>query len=403
MTPTQRFPMFTKDAFHPFPHRLGSDASRARGQAVLRLWPILCVCLTLAAQPARVKEPVDSVNPNIGTIGHLLTATVPYVQVPHGMARLAPVTTPGTQDRYLADRIYGFPAGPATLMAYTGEMTTDPARIASRYDHDFETATPYWYRVRLDDSDIEAEFTATQSAAYYRFTMPSAPHAHLSLSVRNGEIILSEPGTVSGFASAGRNDGGVRSYFYAGFSKPIAGHVERFGSALSFASDFATRAGEQIEVRVGISYISVEQAKKNLEREIAKATFDQVKARTRAAWNQALSTILVKGGTDRQRTIFYTALYRTLSRMTDITEDGKYYSGYDHQVHQADGHDFYVDDGLWDTYRCAHPLAAVDRDAAADGHGAVLHPDVRAERLDALLPVAGRRPRGDDRPSCHGA
>ena len=175
--------------------------------------------------------------------------------------------------------------------------------------------------------------------------------------MRNGEIILSEPGTVSGFASAGRNDGGVRSYFHAEFSKPIAGHVERFGNSLSFATDFATRAGEQIEVRVGISYISAEQAKKNLEREIAKATFDQVKARTRAAWNRALSTILVTGGTERQRTIFYTALYRTLCRMTDITEDGRYYSGYDHQVHQADGHDFYVDDGLWDTYRSAHPLS----------------------------------------------
>ena len=62
------------------------------------------------------------------------------------------------------------------------------------------------------------------------------------------------------------------------------------------------------------------------------------------------------GGTDRQRTIFYTALYRSLGRMTDVTEDGQYYSGYDHAVHSAEGHDFYVDDGLWDTYRSLHPL-----------------------------------------------
>jgi len=64
----------------------------------------------------------------------------------------------------------------------------------------------------------------------------------------------------------------------------------------------------------------------------------------------------VEGGTDRQRTIFYTALYRSLGRMTDITEDGKYFSGYDHTVHDAGGHDFYIDDGLWDTYRSLHPL-----------------------------------------------
>jgi hypothetical protein len=103
---------------------------------------ILAASFPLIAQPARLKEPVDYVNPNIGTIGHLLTATIPYVQYPHGMAKLAPVTSPGIPDRYLADKIFGFPAGPATLMAYTGDLTCDPVRSASHYDHDFETATP---------------------------------------------------------------------------------------------------------------------------------------------------------------------------------------------------------------------------------------------------------------------
>ena len=172
--------MFTKQSSistQPLRNRRGSDRSRAGQQAVL----LFFFSLSLAAQPAHVKEPVDSVNPNIGTIGHLLTATVPYVQVPHGMARLAPVTTPGTQDRYLADKIFGFPAGPATLMAYTGDLAYDSARSASRYDHDFETATPYWYKVRLDDSDIEIGIHCQhQAAAYYRFTLPAAPHAHIS-------------------------------------------------------------------------------------------------------------------------------------------------------------------------------------------------------------------------------
>jgi predicted alpha-1,2-mannosidase len=81
-----------------------------------------------------------------------------------------------------------------------------------------------------------------------------------------------------------------------------------------------------------------------------------VKSETRAVWNHALAGVEITGGTDRQRTIFYTALYRSLGRMTDITEDGKYFSGYDHAVHDAGGHDFYIDDGLWDTYRSLHPL-----------------------------------------------
>ncbi|HWC97706.1 MAG TPA: GH92 family glycosyl hydrolase [Candidatus Sulfopaludibacter sp.] len=315
--------------------------------------PLSLACFTLAAQTAHVKEPVDYVNPNIGTIGHLLTATVPYVQVPHGMARIAPVTTPGTQDRYLADRIFGFPAGPATLAAYTGD------NAVSHYDHDFETTTPFSYKVRLDDSDIQAEATATQSAAYFRFQFPAAAHAHISLNVRGGQVETAGADAVSGSGSAGRNEGaaGIHYFFYAEFSKALPRDASQASVRGSFVADFPTTVGEFIEVRVGTSHISVEQAKKNLQREIPKWGFDVVKAKTRAAWNQALSTILVKGGTEKQKTIFYTALYRTLCRMTDITEDGQYYSGYDQKVHTADGHDFYVDDGLWDTYRSAHPLS----------------------------------------------
>ena len=327
--------------------------------------------ILLAAQPAHVKEPVDYVNPNIGTIGHLLTATTPFVQYPHGMARIAPVTTPGIQDRYLADKIFGFPSGPAALMAYTGELSTDPVRIASHYDHDFETATPYWYRIRLDDSDIVAETTATPLAAYYRFTLPASAHAHLSLALRNGDLdVGTHSVSGSGAGNAGRNGGGDGApyFFYAEFSRPLAGYrtwrgsniseeAKQSGGGIGFATDFASTAGQQVEVRVGISHISVEQARKNLEHEIPAWGFDAVKAKARTVWNQALSSILTKGGTERQRTIFYTALYRTLCRMTDITEGGQYYSGYDRQVHSADGHDFYVDDGLWDTYRSAHPLS----------------------------------------------
>lgn len=339
-----------------------------RKSIVCSICAVLTAALVHAGQTARTKEPADYVNPNIGTIGHLLTATTPFVQYPHGMARVAPLTTPGIQDRYLADRIYGFPAGPASLMASTGELSSDPARYASHYDHDFETATPYWYKARLDDPDIQAEATATPLAAYFRFHFPASPHAHVVLSMRNGELEVVGPSAVAGRGNSGRGSDGVPYFFYAEFSKPVAGYstwgglnlsheAKRSGSNVGFATDFASDARQQVEVRVGISHISIDQAKANLGREIGKSSFEQVKAKTRAVWNQALGAIAIQGGTERQRTIFYTALYRTLCRMTDITEDGRYYSGYDHQVHSADGHDFYVDDGLWDTYRSAHPLS----------------------------------------------
>lgn len=343
--------------------------------AVRLAWLATLAGATLAARAQQTKAPVDYVSPNIGGIGQLLTATIPYVQLPHGMARLAPVVTPGISDRYLADKIYGFPAGPALLMVSVGEAGTKPEAFASDYDHDFETTTPYYYEADLQTWGIRAEFTSARQAAYYRFTFPSSPHAHLVLSLRNhAELTVVGDSAIQG---SSRADGTVvhlegagpetREYFYAEFSRPLdswqtwkSGDLGRTprqsGDDIGFVADSTTKTGEIIEVKVGISYISTEQARRNLERDIPGWKFDQAKAAARDAWSDALGAIQVVGGTERERTIFYTALYRSLGRMTDITEDGKYFSGYDHRVHDAEGHDFYVDDGLWDTYRSLHPL-----------------------------------------------
>ena len=329
----------------------------------------------LTAMAQHPKEPVDYVSPNIGGIGQLLTATVPYVQCPHGMARLAPVTTPGIADRYLADKIYGFPAGPAMLMASVGKIDTRAETYASEYDHDFETATPYYYEVDLQTGRIQAEVTASHQAAYYRFKFPASAHSHLVLSMAEGaELTVTSDHIVEGSERIGGQVGKIadsgketREYFYAEFSRPFNSYqtwqsgnlshtAKQAGDHIGFVTDSASAAGERIEVRVGLSYISAEQARKNLQREIPNWTFERVKADTRTEWNDALGGIQTVGGTERQRTIFYTALYRSLGRMTDITEDGRYFSGYDYAVHDANGHDFYIDDGLWDTYRSLHPL-----------------------------------------------
>jgi predicted alpha-1,2-mannosidase len=209
---------------------------------------------------------------------------------------------------------------------------------------------------------------------------------------------------VGGTVSQIRNETGTtREYFYAEFSRPfgegltwqgktISSLAKQAGDEIGFVSDMATTAGEQIEVRIGISYMSEEQARKNLKREIPGWTFDRVKAETRAEWNTALGGISTVGGSERQRTILYTALYRSLGRMTDITEDGKYFSGYDHSVHDAEGHDFYVDDGLWDTYRSLHPLQLLlDPRRQQD----MIRSYLRMEEQSAMLPsfpsVAGEQ------------
>lgn len=342
----------------------------------LVLLVILCGGMFLVASPCNEqKQPVDYVSPNIGGIGQLLTATIPFVQYPHGMARLAPITTPEITDRYLADKIYGFPAGPAMLMASVGSQSNRPEAYASDFDHDFETSTPYYYSVDLETWGVKAELTVTQSAGYYRFTFPESRHAHLVLSMeKDAELTVVGDKAIQGseriFGPVGKlanADGETRAYFYAEFSHSLdtyktwqnddSTHAPRqAGNQIGFVTDFPSTSGEQIEVRVGLSYISAEQARRNLRREIPDWNFERVKSETRAVWNGALSKIQTVGGTERERTIFYSALYRSLQRMTDITEDDKYFSGYDHQVHAAQGHKFYIDDGLWDTYRSLHPL-----------------------------------------------
>lgn len=323
-------------------------------------------------------QPVDYVNPNIGGIGILLTSTAPVVQYPFGMARVVPETTPGVGDRYLAEKIYGFPTGPMTLMVSTGAADTRAKTYASEYSHDSETATPYYYEAQLQSWDIDAEYTVTRDAEIYLFTFPASEHAHFvvrmkqdaKLDVAGNKVVEGSRRVYGAYGQNGvppSSNDVTREYFYAVFSQPMQSwqtwqgeqlsHVdEQAGDHIGYVSDLSTTAGETVEVRVGISYISVAQAKRNLKEQIPGWNFDQVKQKARAVWNKALGQIALKGGTRRQRTIFYTALYRSLQRMTDITEDGRYYSGYDHKVHEAHGHDFYVNDGAWDTFRSMHPL-----------------------------------------------
>jgi predicted alpha-1,2-mannosidase len=338
------------------------------------LLPLACMA-TIAAAQRQASDPVDLVSPHIGGIGLLLSSTEPLMQRPHGMARIAPITTPGIEDPYLADDIYGFLAGPAMLMASTGDMSTEPKSYASAYDHDFETATPYRYQVQLLSSKIDAETTATQDAVIYRFTFPASTHAHLVFSMgTGGALSVVDDRSVEGsapveerIAQSISKPGETREYFYAEFSRPVSSYQtwsqgelshtpHQAGDHIGFVTNGVTQAGEAIEVRVGISYISTHQAKRNLDEQLGTQSFAALVAEARSAWTQALGAIEVTGGTPQQRAIFYTALYRSYGRMTDITEDGRYFSGYDHAVHPAEGHDFYVDDGMWDTFRSLHPL-----------------------------------------------
>ena len=113
---------------------------------------------------------------------------------------------------------------------------------------------------------------------------------------------------------------------------------------------------KEIGVRYGISFISTEQARKNLEREINSYDVSAIARIGRNEWNDALGKIQVSGGSENDKTVFYTSLYRCYERPVNLSEDGKYYSAFDGKIHEDGGRSFYTDDWIWDTYRAAHPL-----------------------------------------------
>ncbi len=285
----------------------------------------------------------DRVNPYVGTIGHLLTATKPLVHMPHGMAQIMPILDSGIMDRFTADIIYGFPMNHTQIMPDVGKAPV----FQSQYDHDFEDVRCYQGRVLLEDSGIWADYTVTQHCALYRFRFPEGVARHLRIMPEgNGETERLSDTRYAGWAE----ERGVRCHYALELSEsPASAEQEGGAHLLRFAP------GGEIVAKVGLSYIDVDQAWDNLARELTGVCFEDAAQAVKAAWDSLLSKIEVEGGTEAQQTTFYTAMYRVHQRMINITEYGRYYSGFDGKVHE-DERDFYVNDGIWDTYRGAHPL-----------------------------------------------
>ncbi|HEY6951287.1 MAG TPA: GH92 family glycosyl hydrolase [Bacteroidota bacterium] len=336
----------------------------------------MCLQLVSCAQFSGGRDPVDDVDPNIGGVGHLLQPTVPIVHIPHSMVRLAPLRTPDVLDKYVAPKIYEFPltitshriAEAFAIMPASGALTFNKEAIASEFDHDQETATPYYYEVLLETHNIHAEHTVTEHAAFFRYRFTEPKEAHVLLrSHKVGAMEVVGSNSVRGY----EQDENVRYYFYAQFSKPCesstmatgeieaAGVTKVEGQNCAAAMNYSPSEPLELEVRVGVSFISTEQAEQNMRKELASWTFDAIKDRARSIWNETLGKIRVDGGTEKQRRVFYTALYRTNERMVNISEYGRYYSPFDGKIHADEGHPFYVDDWLWDTYRSLHALQLI--------------------------------------------
>jgi len=318
----------------------------------------------------------DLVNVQIGAVSHLLVPTYPTVHIPNSMVRIYPFTTPGVNDNYLASRIFAFPvnipshrrAPFTTIMAtsFMGSLHQDS--VASAYDHDFETATPYYYTVLLEDSDIWVECTVTEHGMIYQFRPGSKGPVRIILrSSGYGSFLINKSVEITGYDRL--RD--VTQYLYA-IVEPVPTSTNYFsilpvkvsnepreGNRSGIILDYDIEKNETILMRIGISYISEEQAEQHTENELSGKSLEEVKNQARKTWEQTLGLIRITGGTPDQQNIFYTALYRCFERMININEDGKYFSIYDGRVHDSENSDFYVDDWSWDTYRTLHPLRSI--------------------------------------------
>jgi len=312
------------------------------------------------------------IDPRIGNVGQLLQPTRPTVQLPNQVIRMYP-----ERSDYLDDQISSFPLTIVShrlgevfaLKPWDKSISVDSWKQKLTYDNDLEITRPWYYSTYLIDDEITVQFTAGKKAGIYRFTFPSGK------TDKNLLFDLYNKGTgswkfINGNAMEGMETyhDDIKVYMYGEFSSAgqtgtirnnqLSNVAEVQGKGVRSWISFGKDAPSVIEFRYAISYISPEQARANFQEEIAGKSFTDIQANGEKAWNKAINNIQVEGGTEAQRRSFYTAYYRCNERMVDITEDGKYYSGYDKKIHNTT-RPFYVDDWTWDTYLALHPLRAI--------------------------------------------
>lgn len=333
------------------------------GVALLASAFLLASC-TAGGGTSPQKSPVDYVNPYMGNISHLLVPTYPTIHLPNSMLRVYP-----ERADFTGDMLSGLPiivtshrgSSAFNLSPYQGEEAGLKPVINYSYDH--EKICPYRYQVYLDDNNIDVDYAPSHQSAVYSITFEGQGPAYLVFNSRNGQL-KSDGKNVSGYQFVDRK---TKVYLYAETDKApqqcgvLADNTVKYGETSVEGKDAALVMAygndvKQLGVRYGISFISEEQAKKNLEREIAAYDVDVVAKIARNDWNDALGKIQTQGGTDDDKTVFYTSLYRCYERPVNLSEDGRYYSAFDGKIHEDGGRPFYTDDWIWDTYRATHPL-----------------------------------------------
>ena len=338
----------------------------------------------------------DLVDPFIGTGGH--GHTYPGASVPFGMVQLSPDTRLTGWDgcsgyHYSDSLVYGFShthlsgTGCSDLGDILFAATTGPLILSngaggepgyrSRFSHSREEAGCGYYSVFLEDYGVLAELTVTERCGFHRYTFPESENSSIIIDLKHRDRVI-ESGIrfagekrVEGFRRSSGWASDQKVFFAAEFSaapvrrgvaldgRILEGRKSAYGEDVRGFLSFRTGEGQKVMVKVGISAVSIEGARRNLEAELAGRDFEGVRERADSLWERELGRIEVKGGGRERRTVFYTALYHAFLCPNLYTDADGRYRGMDDRIHAAGDYTHYTVFSLWDTYRALHPLFTI--------------------------------------------
>ncbi|MEY8723601.1 GH92 family glycosyl hydrolase [Bacteroides stercorirosoris] len=369
---------------------------------LLTIW--MCTVLGCSGGIKDDRALVDYVNPNIGT-AHCRWFFYTPAAVPFGMAKLAPSTdahlgNPGGWQAVGYDfrhtsiegfaNFHEFQIGGVVFAPTVGSLQTVPGELddpdggyRSRFDKKDEIATPGYYSVFLKDYGVKAELTAMQRVGFHRYTYPKSEQANLifdignkqgeSGEVKDAEVQYFDDGRVEGYVVTSpvyvniyQKGADVRMYFSAVLDKkPVEvgtfvknevtpGKCREKGPGIGLYMTFSTEEQEAVEVKVGLSYTSIENARFNREAEAADVTFEQAKRNATKVWNESLGRICVEGGEEADKVKFYTGLFHALLGRGLASDANGYYPKNDGTVGRIaldtkgkPMHQHYNTDAIW--------------------------------------------------------
>lgn len=357
----------------------------------IRIIGLLTLLIAIVSCQDKPQRLTDQVNTFIGTGGH--GHTYPGAATPFGMVQLSPDTRLEGWDgcggyHYTDSIVYGFSHthlsgtgisdyGDVLFMPTSGEImldngykTSPDKGYASRFNHDKEHAEPGYYEVQLADYDIDVALTVTPRAGFHKYTFNKEGQSNVILDLEHRDVLtdvsfeIVDEQTIRGSRVSKAWAQEQHLYFYAKFSKPFIkdsvsiSKLDDKEVVTKAAFTFDLSKGDELLLKVGISAVDIEGAKKNLEAEIPDWDFEGVKKSASDTWEKRLSKITVEGGSQDERTIFYTAMYHSLLNPNLYSDVDGRYRGMDMSIHKKDEPQYTVF-SLWDTFRATHPLFTI--------------------------------------------